>query len=73
MIYDMNVEKLRKHLKIGPKELINTNRGPLDILSVQDGKVTYGFLAEAKTMQESIEGFLKHFECAPNTNCKGEN
>ncbi len=50
---------------IGKEEndLINTNLGLLDVFSVDDKNVHYGFLATGGQQSESIEDFLGRFGC----------
>lgn len=54
-------QDLRKHLNLGEGELINTNKGALDIFSVKGGVVSYGFLIGGSTQTENIDDFLSHF------------
>jgi|AntAceMinimDraft_9_1070365.scaffolds.fasta_scaffold04831_3 hypothetical protein len=58
----MNESELRKEIGIGEKELVNTNRGSLDIFSVSDGRVTYGLLAEGKVSYMTTDKFLENFK-----------
>jgi hypothetical protein len=57
----MTENELREKLFLKEGELINTNRGAMDIFSVENDIVTYGFVAGGKPMTESIESFLAHF------------
>jgi len=57
----MTEKELREKLYLKEGELINTNRGAMDILSVENDIVTYGFVAGGKPMSESVEAFLSHF------------
>ena len=54
----MTANELREKIGLGPGELLDTNRGPLDILSVNGDKVTYGFLTEHSPITENIESFI---------------
>ena len=57
----MTEQELRKEIGIKPGSLVSTNRGLLDIFSVKDNKVAYGFLAGGDVQMESVEDFLAHF------------
>lgn len=65
-------KRMRKELleKLGFKEnqLIDTNLGALDIFTVSEDKVTYGFLAKGNIQTESVDEFLKHFPEDQNDN-----
>ena len=53
--------KLRDKLGLDAGELVETNKGLLDILSVSKTRVTYGFLAGGCPQSEPITDFLNHF------------
>jgi hypothetical protein len=59
---DMTEQELRKKIKIGPTELVQSSSGAIDIFAVKGGKVTYGFLISGGRQSETIEDFLAHFK-----------
>lgn len=50
--------ELRKKCGLKDGELINTNLGYLDILSIKNDIVTLGILATGQTFQESAESII---------------
>lgn len=57
----MTRKELMEKINREENDLIETNCGLLDVLSVDDENVHYGFLASGKQMIESIADFLSHF------------
>lgn len=64
----MTEEELRKECGLDNGELLNTNRGLLDIFDVKElstGQfmVSYGFLATGDVLSESVESFIDRVKC----------
>ena len=57
----MNQKELRKKIGIGEKDLIDSPRGLVDILSVENDLITLGYLASGGTQKVKVEDFLKGF------------
>jgi hypothetical protein len=59
----MTEQELRKKIGIGKNELVETNKGFIDIFGIGKIKdtVSYGFLATGVVQTESIDDFLAHF------------
>lgn len=55
----MTEKELRKICGLKDDELINTNRGALDIFGVKNDYVSYGFLAEGAVLIETVDSFLE--------------
>lgn len=58
----MTEQELRDKLKLKSTDLINTSNGLLDIFTVENDIVTYGFLSSLSIYEESVEDFLSHFK-----------
>ena len=57
----MTEKELRDKIGIGERQLVNTNKGLMDILYIHDNKVFFGFLAFGSVQSEPIEEFLEKF------------
>ena len=57
----MTEKELRKTIGIGEKDLIDSPRGLVDILSVENDLITLGYLASGGTQKVKVEDFLKGF------------
>ena len=53
--------QLREVLDLKKGQLIDTNKGALDIFKVEAGRVYYGFLATGETADEPMDEFMKKF------------
>ena len=53
--------QLREVLDLKKGQLIDTNKGALDIFKVEGGRVYYGFLATGETADEPMDEFMKKF------------
>ena len=54
----MTETELRKRCGLKSNELINSNRGALDIFSVKDGMVTIGVVATGRVFNEPVQSVI---------------
>jgi hypothetical protein len=58
----MTEPELRKKCNLGPKDLISTNIGMLDILTVEKNTVTFGIIDNGRTFTDSCDSVIKKME-----------
>ena len=57
----MTEKEVRNRIGVKTEELVETNKGLLDLVKVENDKVHYGFLGGGGIQIEPVDDFLAHF------------